>query len=42
MSQMAQGNQELVKIIEEISKECEHMSDDDRYLQRYDSFVLIN
>lgn len=30
MSQMAQGNNELIQIIKEISKECEEMKDEDR------------
>lgn len=30
MSQMARGNADLTKIIEEISKECENVADDDR------------
>lgn len=30
MSQMARGNNELVKIIEDISKECEDSKDEDR------------
>lgn len=31
MAQMAQGNKEIVNVIEEVSKDCEDIRDSDRY-----------
>lgn len=30
MGEMAQGNKEIIKVIEEVSRECEHVQDSDR------------